>query len=147
MDSQSHESPPAVSRDWFFPAPSPSFIHHSSAFHRHKPPARRFSTYSKPTNSSSSSLLSPSSNSASVQISNSRDLKYAGFRRRTNFSRQYQRSPAPEVADSSLANQVDQKCDVSGDKITNSDKFSGQRLKFRWQMAFFVAVGYLCDYV
>ncbi|KVI00405.1 hypothetical protein Ccrd_021325 [Cynara cardunculus var. scolymus] len=131
MDS--HESsPPSVSRDWFFPSPSPSFIH-SSSDHLHKTPTRRFSTYPRPSSSSPAS-------------SSHRDVKYAGFSRRTNFSRRYQRSPAPEVAVSSLAQQIPQKLHVSDDKTSIRNTFidlAGGRLKFRWHMAFLVAVGSL----
>ncbi|XP_024984173.1 ion channel CASTOR-like [Cynara cardunculus var. scolymus] len=128
MDS--HESsPPSVSRDWFFPSPSPSFIH-SSSDHLHKTPTRRFSTYPRPSSSSPAS-------------SSHRDVKYAGFSRRTNFSRRYQRSPAPEVAVSSLAQQIPQKLHVSDDKTSIRNTFidlAGGRLKFRWHMAFLVAL-------
>ncbi|KAK9058389.1 hypothetical protein SSX86_023231 [Deinandra increscens subsp. villosa] len=137
MDSHD-QSPPSVSRDWFFPAPSPSFVHSYSSsqrHHLHKPPARRFSTYPRHPNPP------PAPSAAS---SPHRDLKYAGFRRRTNFSRQYQTSPPPpEVAVSSLPNQIAQKCDVSDEKTSNLSKlteFAGGRLKFRWQMAFLVAL-------
>ncbi|KAJ0784185.1 putative CASTOR/POLLUX/SYM8 ion channels protein [Helianthus annuus] len=136
-------SPPSVSRDWFFPAPSPSFIHHtptpSHRHHLHKPPTRRFSTYPKHSTSPLHTTSSPSPSSS--PSSSHRDLKYAGFRRRTNFSRHYQRSPTPEAAVSSSL--PHQKCDVSDDKKLSLNKFkefSGGRLKFRWQMPFLVAV-------
>ncbi|XP_076959776.1 ion channel CASTOR-like isoform X2 [Bidens hawaiensis] len=120
--ADSHEPPsPSVSRDWFFPAPSPSFIHsHSHRHHLHKPPARRFST--------------------ATSSSSHRDLKYAGFRRRTNFSRQTHIYPTPEVDNSSHPDQVSPKNEVLDDKSSSSNKFTGGRLKLRWQMAFLVAV-------
>ncbi|KAL8204573.1 hypothetical protein R6Q57_010196 [Mikania cordata] len=143
MDS--HEpSPPSASRDWLFPAPSPSFVHSYSSNHRHihKPPARRFSTYPRYSNTPAGTPLHTTSSSSQASSSH-RDLKYAGFRRRTNFSRQYERSPAPEVTVSSIPHQIPQKCDVSDEKTSNRNKLTelaGGRLKFRWQMAFLVAV-------
>ncbi|KAI3511444.1 hypothetical protein L1887_18597 [Cichorium endivia] len=147
MDS--HESsPPSVSRDWFFPSPSPSFIQPSSSsssshrHHLHTPPTRRFSTYPRPSNPSAAvpALRSTSTSSAA---SSHRDTKYAGFSRRTNFSRRYQRSLTPQVDAPSALHQIPQKCDVSNDKTSKPDKFVdliGGRLKFRWQMAFLVAL-------
>ncbi|CAH1441277.1 unnamed protein product [Lactuca virosa] len=147
MDS--HESsPPSVSRDWFFPSPSPSFTQPSSSsssshrHHLHTPPSRRFSTYPKPSNPSAAgpALRTTSSSSAA---SSHRDLKYAGFSRRTNFSRRYQRSITPEADAPSVVPQIPQKCDVSNDKTSTPDKFIdlvGGRLKLRWQMAFLVAL-------
>ncbi|XP_023737980.1 ion channel CASTOR isoform X2 [Lactuca sativa] len=144
MDSN-ESSPPSVSRDWFFPSPSPSFTQPSSSSHRHHlhtPPSRRFSTYPKPSNPSAAgpALRTTSSSSAA---SSHRDLKYAGFSRRTNFSRRYQRSITPEVDAPSVVPQIPQKCDVSNDKTSTPDKFIdlvGGRLKLRWQMAFLVAL-------
>ncbi|KAD5803597.1 hypothetical protein E3N88_14957 [Mikania micrantha] len=143
MDS--HEpSPPSASRDWLFPAPSPSFVHSYSSNHRHlhKPPARRFSTHPRHSNTPAGTPFHTTSSSSPASSSHC-DLKYAGFRRRTNFSRQYERSPAPEVAVSSIPHQIPQKCDVSDEKTSNRKNFpelAGGRLKFRWQMAFLVAV-------
>ncbi|CAI9268867.1 unnamed protein product [Lactuca saligna] len=146
MDSN-ESSPPSVSRDWFFPSPSPSFTQPSSSssshrHHLHTPPSRRFSTYPKPSNPSAAgpALRTTSSSSAA---SSHRDLKYAGFSRRTNFSRRYQRSITPEVDAPSVVPQIPQKCDVSNDKTSTPDKFIdlvGGRLKLRWQMAFLVAL-------
>ncbi|KAI3826702.1 hypothetical protein L1987_00754 [Smallanthus sonchifolius] len=147
MDS--HEpSPPSASRDWFFPAPSPSFVHSYSSqrHHLHKTPTRRFSTYPRHSNSPAAtpSHTTPSSSSSSSPAASShRDLKYAGFIRRTNLSRQYQRSPTPEAPVSSLPHQIPPKCDVSDDKTSNPNKFTEfacGRLKFRWQMAFLLAL-------
>ncbi|KAI3697154.1 hypothetical protein L6452_29950 [Arctium lappa] len=150
MDSN-ESSPPSVSRDWFFPSPSPSFIHSSATatstadhhrHHLHKTPTRRFSTYSRPSNAPAASPVHTTS-SSSAAFSSHRDLKYAGFSRRTNFSRRYQRSLTPEAAVPSLTQQIPQKCDVSDDKTSVPSKFTdlaGGRLKFRWHMAFLVAL-------
>lgn len=143
---ESHESsPPSVSRDWFFPAPSPSFIHHSSASHRHlpnKPPTRRFSTYPRPPSTFTPSQLHTNPPSSPVTSAH-HDLKYSRFRRRTNFSRHYQRSLTSEATVSSLADNIKspEKCEVLEDKTVS--EFAGVRLKFRWQMAFLVAVSSL----
>ncbi|KAL8262791.1 hypothetical protein R6Q59_024140 [Mikania micrantha] len=138
----------------YSPPPSPSFVHSYSSNHRHlhKPPARRFSTYPRHSETPAGTPFHTTSSSSPASSSH-RDLKYAGFRRRTNFSRQYEISPAPEVAVSSIPHQIPQKCDVSDEKTSNRNKFTelaGGRLKFRWQMAFLVAVSslylfYICD--
>ncbi|KAK1413630.1 hypothetical protein QVD17_35406 [Tagetes erecta] len=128
MDSHDPSPSPSNNRDWFFPAPSPSFIH-SHRHHLHKPPTRKFSTYR--THSNTLTTTPPSQTTPS---SSYRDLKYARFRRRTNFPKHYETSPTPEVAVSPL--QIDE-------TSKRSNKFTelvDSRLKFRWQMAFLVAV-------
>ncbi|XP_059655335.1 ion channel CASTOR-like isoform X1 [Cornus florida] len=133
---------PSTSRDWFFP--SPSFIHSS---HPSRNPTRRFSTYTRPSKPYVSDSKPPRptsfrsfSHSSSVPH---RDPQYAGIRRRIDFARRSEMSPSTDDSGGRRPVAVSEKCEVSEDKTAVGKKCTGLvggRLKFRWQMAFSVAI-------
>uniref|UniRef100_A0A5B7BM51 Putative ion channel CASTOR-like isoform X1 n=1 Tax=Davidia involucrata TaxID=16924 RepID=A0A5B7BM51_DAVIN len=146
LDSESPPSlSPSTSRDWFFP--SPSFIHSS---HLSKNPTRRLFTYprapkpyvsdSRPPKPPTFQTFSPS---GSVLP---RDPKYAGIRRRIDFSRRSEKSPGVSGSKSDVSGSSEKRDaldGVSGEKASGGKKFTGLaggRLKVRWQTAFSVAV-------
>lgn len=132
LDSDPTSPSPSTSRDWFFPSPSPSFIHSS------KTPTttrRKFST--NPRNPKPPYVpisTTTSFHSSSIQR---RDPKYAGIRRRIDFARRIEEESPISVR---KAGGISEKCEVAVEKRRVFTGLAGFRLKIRWQMAFTVAV-------
>ncbi|GJW47995.1 ion channel CASTOR [Tanacetum coccineum] len=124
MDS--HDSSPSPSRDWFFPSPSPSFTPRQP---------RRFSTPHAPSRATSTLPIlrhAPSHappRAGSMSSSSYSEVKYGGFRRRSGFTRRVEREKEVEV----VVKDGVRKCEGEGEE-------KGARVRFRWLMAFFVAV-------
>lgn len=153
VDSDS--SPPSLSRDWFFPSPSPYCVQSSSAAKTPKHP-RRFSTnpraYSSSTSLDSKPPTPPSFRSAPpVNSSPYREASYAGARRRLGPSLRTERlSVAREKKAVSSRDGAasragsDRKPEAApAEKVPSRGQGIGdlrRRLRLRWRMAFLVAV-------
>lgn len=154
---------PSTSRDWFFP--SPSFTNSSSS-PSHKPPTRRFSTVSRtpkpsssyftdsksPKRASPSSFRTPSSSPPAYVAT--KEITYAGNRRRPVYPRRTESFPKSDGSDSGapprktveVKNVVKEK-NVLVEKVDFS--ISNLRLRVSWRIAFSIVVGhsFLCLFV
>ncbi|XP_030536653.1 ion channel CASTOR-like [Rhodamnia argentea] len=155
VDSDS--SSPALSRDWFFPSPSPYCAHPSSPAKTPKYP-RRFSTNPRPRAYSSSTSLDskppkpPSFRSAPpVNSSPYREASYAGARRRLgpslrsdrlSVAREKKAASSRDGAASSAGS--DRKPEAApAEKVPSRGQVNLDlrgRLRLRWRMALVVAI-------
>lgn len=148
MSLDSAESSTSSSRDWFFP--SPYFIHSTSNSPQSPNYPRKFSTIPRHSRSSPTDWKPPKTSTfRSVSSSGSAaygDPKYGRVLRRIELIRRSEKTVKQEKEDPVLEQKRVVSKSVSGVKTDIGEmgiRVFGQRIKIRWQMAFYIAVCFL----